>query len=80
MLPHIYFGLLYAVVQYWHFMSTGKHIYSFLGLFGWPVLVSFEIIMTVISILSDYFLSFAIEHKQHELEESVEKRQIHEGH
>ncbi|MBS1889900.1 MAG: hypothetical protein JST59_01290 [Actinobacteria bacterium] len=73
MFLHMCWGLVYIFVQYWHFRSLSKHIYSFLELFDWSVLIAFELILYGLSILSDYFLTFAIEHKQHVDIEKAEK-------
>ena len=77
---HMSWGLIYIFVQGYHFSSLGKHIYSFLELFDWGVLIAFELALYGLSIFSDYFLTFAIEHKQHVIELTAEKMKIHATH
>lgn len=74
MFLHFCWGIIYIFIQYWHFRTLSKHIYSFLELFDWSALIAFELILYGLSILSDYFLTFAIEHKQHVLLDEVEKK------
>jgi len=80
MFLHFCWGIIYIFIQYWHFTSLDKHIYSFLVLFDWKALISFELILYGLSVLSDYFLTFAIEHKQHMIEEQAEKKKEQEAH
>lgn len=56
---HLFWGIPYILVQWAHFSVVHKHIYGFLELFDWGVLISFELLLYFLSIASDYFLCFA---------------------
>lgn len=71
---HLFWGIPYILVQWFHFSVVQKHIYGFLELFDWSVLIAFELILYFLSIASDYFLSFAIEHKEHIDHDKAEKQ------
>lgn len=60
---HILWSFTYIFIQWYHFNETGKHIYGFLELFDWSTLIAFESLLFLLSVLSDYFLNFAIEHR-----------------
>lgn len=77
LLLHLCWALTYIGLQWYHFTALQTHIYPFLALFNWNILIAFEASLYVLSILSDYFLTFAIEHKQHAIEEQAERRKEH---
>lgn len=71
---HLFWGIPYILVQWFHYKVIQKHIYGFLELFDWNILAAFELLLYFLSIASDYFLSFAIEHKEHLIHQESEKR------
>lgn len=59
-LLHLAWAVPYILIQYFYFLETGEHIYGFLKFFDWNMLIGFESALYVISILSDYFLTFVL--------------------
>ena len=68
---HLCWAVPYILIQWMYFAETKEHIYGFLKFFDWGVLIGFEAALYVVSILSDYFLTFVLEHKK--IEEKKEK-------
>jgi hypothetical protein len=70
---HLCWGTAYVFIQIGYWATTGTHIYHFLNVFSWPLIIAFEMMLIVGAVLSDILLNAVL---QQGLEDEEEEKPV----